>query len=51
MSDLLALYNRIQTRGEIDIPRYYDLINSQQTQKEEETPEQVIKRFDRLRRT
>lgn len=48
MSDLLALSNRVQTHGEIDIPRYIDLVTD--NKKEQETPEQVINRFDKLRR-
>lgn len=48
MSDLLAFSAKIMAGGDIEIPRYYDLINN--SQKEQETPEQVISRFDKLRR-
>lgn len=52
MSDSLALSNQIAAKaagGELDIPRYYDLF-SNAPKKEEETPEQIIARFDKLRR-
>lgn len=49
MSDLLAFSNKIMAGGDIEIPRYYDLINNKQ--KEQETPEQIISRFGKLRRT
>lgn len=54
MSDSLALSNQIAVKaafgGEgIDIPRYADLFTNA-TKKEEETPEQIIARFDKLRR-
>lgn len=48
MSDLLAFSNKIMTGGEVDIPRYYDIINGHQ--KPEEKPEEIISRFDELRR-
>jgi hypothetical protein len=48
MSDLLAFSNRIMAGGDIELPRYYDLIHGKH--KEQETPEQVISRFDKLRR-
>lgn len=52
MSDSLALSNQIAAKaagGEIDIPRYADLFTNA-PKKEEETPEQIIARFDKLRR-
>lgn len=48
MSDALALCNKILLRGE-NIPRYYDIINRKE-EKPQETAEQVISRFDKLRR-
>lgn len=51
MSDSLALSNQIAAKaagGEIDIPRYADLFKT--TPKKEENPEQIIARFDNLRR-
>lgn len=52
MSDSLALSNKIvakATGGEIEPPRYADLLKPA-PKKPEETPDQVISRFDRLRR-
>jgi hypothetical protein len=46
MSDSLALLNIKMTGG--DIPRYYDLMTQQA--KPEEKPEEIISRFDALRR-
>jgi hypothetical protein len=46
MSDTLALSNSILTGSEV--PRYYDLINGQK--EPEEKPEEIISRFDKLRR-
>lgn len=48
MSDSLALLNIRMTGGEIDIPRYYDLVTGQT--KPEEKPEEIISRFEPLRR-
>lgn len=48
MSDTLALSNIIMTGGEMEFPRYYDLTNQQE--KPEEKPEEIISRFDKLRR-
>ena len=48
MSDSLALSNKLIAGEEMDIPRYYDLINHQE--KPEEDPEEIISRFDKLRR-
>lgn len=48
MSDSLALLNIRMTGGEIDIPRYYDLMTQQA--KPEEKPDEIISRFDALRR-
>lgn len=47
MSDTLAFLNRSMTGAE-NFPRYFDLINN--IQEPEETPEEVISRFDALRR-
>lgn len=49
VSDSLALYTTILTRGEIDIPRYSDVVH-QQPQKPQESADQIISRFDSLRR-
>ena len=46
MSDTLALSNRLLSGSEV--PRYYDLINEQKEPKEK--PEEIISRFDSLRR-
>jgi hypothetical protein len=48
MSDALALCNKILLRGE-NIPRFYDIINRKE-ENPQETAEQVISRFDKLRR-
>ena len=47
MSDTLAFLNRSMI-GVENFPRYFDLINDRQ--EPEETPEEVISRFDALRR-
>ena len=44
MSDLLAFLNKNITGA--DIPRYIDLIH----QKQEEKPEEIIMKFNKLRR-
>lgn len=49
MSDSLAFINTALTRGEIDIPRYADIFTDEEKQPEE-TAEQIIARFDSLRR-
>ena len=52
MSDSLALSNQIAAKmagGELEIPRYIDLFK-QKNKAPEETPEQIISRFDKLRR-
>lgn len=48
MSDSLALLNIRMTGGEVSIPRYYDLMREQE--EPEEKPEEIISRFDTLRR-
>ena len=45
---MLAFNNRLATGGEIDIPRFVDLTRN--SQKPEEKPEEIISRFDKLRR-
>lgn len=50
MSDSLALSNKIATGDQLNIPRYYDLIHPEKAKTSEETPEQIISRFDSLRR-
>lgn len=47
VSDSLALYTRILTRDEVDIPRYLDMFKPP---KKPETAEEVKARFNRLRR-
>lgn len=52
MSDSLALSNTITAKmagGEIEIKRYADLFKNTPS-KEPETAEQVVARFDKLRR-
>lgn len=48
MSDSLAFLNNRITGGEVNIPRYYDLMHEQEVP--EEKPEEIISRFDTLRR-
>ena len=50
MSDSLVLINTFLTRGEVTIPRYADMIKDHDDQPQQETAEQVISRFDKLRR-
>jgi hypothetical protein len=49
VSDSLALYTTMITRGEIDIPRYADIYKAV-PQQPQETSEEIISRFDKLRR-
>ena len=49
VSDSLALYTTMITRGEIDIPRYADLYKAV-PQQPQETSEEIKSRFDKLRR-
>ena len=48
MSDSLALSNKMMLGEEADIPRYIDMFKKEP--EKEETPEQIISRFDKLRR-
>jgi hypothetical protein len=51
VSDSLALYSTWMTKGEVDVPRYADMFsNTKQEEKPQETPEEIISRFDKLRR-
>lgn len=53
MSDSLTLLNSFFTHGKVDIPRYYDLQQKCKHSDEKEhveTAEEIISRFDRLRR-
>ena len=45
MSDSLVLCNRILTRGKIEIPRYYDLMQANKRQEKEEDPAEIIARM------
>ena len=49
VSDSLALYSSIIGRGEVDIPRYADIINPKPEQPQE-SMEEHMSRFDKLRR-
>jgi hypothetical protein len=49
VSDSLALYTTMITRGEIDIPRYADIYKAV-PQQPQETSEEIKSRFDKLRR-
>lgn len=49
VSDSLALYTTMITRGEIEIPRYADIYKAV-PQQPQETSEQIKSRFDKLRR-
>lgn len=49
VSDSLALYTSVLSRGEIDIPRYADIVNPK-PQEPQETMEEHMSRFDKLRR-
>ena len=49
VSDSLALFTTMITRGEIDVPRYADAFKKVNKQPQE-TSEQIISRFDKLRR-
>lgn len=49
VSDSLALYTTMITRGEIEIPRYADIYKAV-PQQPQESPEEIISRFDKLRR-
>lgn len=46
VSDSLVLINTVLSRGEVDIPRYADMF----TDHKQETTEEVLSRFDELRR-
>ena len=46
MSDSLVLINTALSRGEVDIPRYADMF----TEQKQESSEEIISRFDELRR-
>lgn len=51
VSDSLAFYSTLMTKGEVDVPRYADVFsNTKQEEKPQETPEEIISRFDKLRR-
>lgn len=49
MSDSLAFLNKIITRGEIEYPRYADLMKPKE-KVEEQSSEEIIHKFDSLRR-
>ena len=49
MSDALVLIDTALARGEVDIPRYADMFQ-EKPQENEETADQIISRFDKLRR-
>lgn len=49
VSDSLALYTSVLTRGEADVPRYADMVNPK-PQKPQETMEEHMSRFDKIRR-
>ena len=49
VSDSLALYTRIITKDEINIPRYIDLLKPEE-EHPEESDEEIKGRFNRLRR-
>lgn len=49
MSDSLVLINTVLSRGEVTIPRYADIFE-EQAQKPPETADEIITRFDNLRR-
>ena len=49
VSDSLALYSTRITMGEVEIPRYADLFHKK-TPETQETSEEIISRFDSLRR-
>ena len=49
VSDSLAFYSTVLSRGEVDIPRYHDIVNPK-PQKPQETMDQHMSRFDKLRR-
>ena len=49
VSDSLALYSTMITRGEAEIPRYIDIFKKPPEEKQESS-EDIISRFDSLRR-
>jgi hypothetical protein len=49
VSDSLALYSTWITKGEVEIPRYADIYKAV-PQQPQETSEEIISRFDKLRR-
>lgn len=49
MSDALVLINTALSGGKVEIPRYHDMFTDQ-AQQPTETVEQVVARFDKLRR-
>lgn len=49
VSDSLALYTSVLARDEVDIPRYVDMVKPK-PQKPQETMEEHMSRFDKLRR-
>ena len=49
MSDSLVLINTFLSRGEVDIPRYADMF-VEQDENPQETSQQIISKFDVLRR-
>lgn len=51
VSDSLALYTAFLTHGEVEVPRYSDMFNyTKHEEKPEETQEQILSRFESLRR-
>lgn len=49
MSDSFAILHTALTRGTVEVPRYSDLFKEEQDQPQE-TQDQVVSRFDKLRR-
>lgn len=52
VSDTLALFSRFVTGGEVEIPRYSDMIKPIKPEKvEEQNSEDIMAKFNTLRRT
>ena len=49
VSDSLALFMQVLAKEEVEVPRYVDMLKKKE-KKPEESAEQIISRFDRLRR-
>lgn len=49
MSDLLSVHIKSICGEDADVPRYYDIVH-QKTPQKTESPEEIISRFDSLRR-